>query len=140
MLFKLVLVFTTAFALGLSLYPVFIKLYTKNDIIDRRETRKVHLNEVPTMGGVPIFLSFLISIFIWLSFTELQHQRYIIGTLLFVFFLGLRDDFVNLKPITGLPIFPVIIFKLLFAQTPSEPCVLWLIPIVQIDIAAPAFA
>lgn len=102
MLFKLVLVFTTAFALGLSLYPVFIKLYTKNDLVDRRETRKVHLNEVPTMGGVPIFLAFLISIFIWLSFTELQDQRYIIGSLLFVFFLGLRDDFVNLKPITKL--------------------------------------
>jgi UDP-N-acetylmuramyl pentapeptide phosphotransferase/UDP-N-acetylglucosamine-1-phosphate transferase len=102
MLFKLILVFTTAFVLGLSLYPVFIKLYTKNDIVDRRETRKVHLNEVPTMGGVPIFLAFLISIFIWLSFTELQHQRFIIGTLIFIFFLGLRDDFISLKPITKL--------------------------------------
>ena len=96
------LIFLTAFVLGLSLYPVFIKIYTKNNIVDRKEARKVHLNEVPTMGGVPIFIAFLISIFIWFSYSELQEQRYIIGPLIFIFVLGLRDDFISLKPIIKL--------------------------------------
>lgn len=102
MLFKLLLIFFTAFALGLSLYPVFIRLYTKNNIVDKRDVRKVHLNEVPTMGGVPIFLAFLIAIFIWISYSEIQELRYLIGTLVFMFFVGLRDDFVNLKAFTKL--------------------------------------
>lgn len=100
--FEFVLIFFTAFASGLSLYPVFIRLYTKNNIVDKRDARKVHINEVPTMGGVPIFLAFLIAIFIWISYTELQEQRYFIGTLVFIFFVGLRDDFVNLKAFTKL--------------------------------------
>ncbi len=100
--FNLILIFLTSFVLGLSLYPVFIKLYTKNNLIDKRDVRKIHLNEVPTMGGVPIFLAFLVSTFIWISFTELQEQRYLIGTLIFIFFIGLRDDFVSLKPIVKL--------------------------------------
>ena len=40
----------------------------------------------------------------------------------------------------GLPILPVIKFKLLMLATPSEPWVDWLMPIVQILIAAGAFA
>lgn len=100
--FNLILIFLTSFVLGLSLYPVFIRLYSKNNIVDKRDIRKIHLNEVPTMGGVPVFLAFLVSTFIWISYTELQEQRYLIGTLIFIFFLGLRDDFVNLKPIIKL--------------------------------------
>ena len=102
MLFKLLLIFFTAFVSGLSLYPVFIRLYTKNNIVDKRDVRKVHINEVPTMGGVPIFIAFLIAIFIWISYSELQEQRYLIGTLVFMFFVGLRDDFVNLRAFTKL--------------------------------------
>jgi len=97
-----ILIFLTSFVLGLSLYPVFIKLYSKNNIIDKRDIRKIHLNEVPTMGGVPIFIAFLISTFIWISYSELQEKHYLIGSLVFIFFIGLRDDFVNLNPITKL--------------------------------------
>jgi len=100
--FDLPLAFLTAYVFGLSLYPVFIKIYSQNNLVDKRDVRKVHLVEVPTMGGVPIFIAFLVSIFIWLSFSELEDQRYFIGALIFIFFLGLRDDFVNLKPITKL--------------------------------------
>ncbi len=100
--FNLILIFFTSFVLGLSLYPVFIRLYTRNDIIDKRDIRKIHINEVPTMGGVPIFLAFLVSTFIWISNPEIQEQRYLIGTLIFIFFIGLRDDFVSLKPIVKL--------------------------------------
>lgn len=100
--FNLILIFLTSFVLGLSLYPVFIRLYTRNDIIDKRDIRKIHINEVPTMGGVPIFLAFLVSTFIWISFPELQEQRYLVGTLIFIFFIGLRDDFVSLRPIVKL--------------------------------------
>ena len=100
--FDLPLIYLTAYVFGLSLYPVFIKLYSKNNLVDKRDVRKVHLVEVPTMAGVPIFIAFLVSIFIWIPSSELQEQRYLIGALIFIFFLGLRDDFVNLKPITKL--------------------------------------
>ena len=98
MLFDLVLVFITALALGMSLFPVFIKLSSNSKIIDKKEHRKIHLYDVPTLGGVPIFISFLVSVFIWGSLTDLVSLRFLIGSLLFVFFIGLRDDFVWPEP------------------------------------------
>ena len=63
--FNLVLVFFTALVLGLSLFPVFIRLSSNKKIVDKREPRKIHLNEVPTLGGVPIFcLLFNISVYL----------------------------------------------------------------------------
>jgi UDP-N-acetylmuramyl pentapeptide phosphotransferase/UDP-N-acetylglucosamine-1-phosphate transferase len=100
--FNLLLIFLTSFVLGLSLYPVFIRLYSKNNIVDKRDIRKIHLVEVPTMGGVPIFLAFLVATFIWISSAELLEQRYLLGMLIFIFFLGLRDDFISLRPIVKL--------------------------------------
>ena len=100
--FEASLIFLTAFVLGLSIFPVFIRLYTKNNILDRRDHRKVHLNEVPTMGGVPILIAFTIALFIWFSNDELAENRYILGALLFMLFIGLRDDFISLKPVVKL--------------------------------------
>ncbi len=100
--FSYALIFLTALVLGLSLYPVFIRLYTKNNIVDKRDVRKIHLVEVPTMGGVPIFLAFLVAVLIWVNYLDIQEHRFLIGTLIFMFFIGLRDDFVSLKPIIKL--------------------------------------
>jgi UDP-GlcNAc:undecaprenyl-phosphate GlcNAc-1-phosphate transferase len=100
--FEVLLISLTAIVLGLCLYPVFIRLYAKNNILDKREGRKIHLNEVPTMGGVPIFIAFLVTIFIWLPFNDLAANRYLIGSLIFILFIGLRDDFVDLKPMAKL--------------------------------------
>jgi UDP-GlcNAc:undecaprenyl-phosphate GlcNAc-1-phosphate transferase len=96
------LIFITAFFLGMAIYPVFIRLYTKKNILDRRESRKIHLKEVPTMGGVPLFIAFLVTTFIWSSFADLAENRYLIGSLVFILFVGLRDDFINLKPMVKL--------------------------------------
>jgi UDP-GlcNAc:undecaprenyl-phosphate GlcNAc-1-phosphate transferase len=100
--FDLVLVFLTSLILGLSIFPVFIRLSYNNKITDKREARKIHLHEVPTLGGVPIFVSFLVSLFIWGTYADLLALRFLAGSLLFVFFIGLRDDFVSLKPLTKL--------------------------------------
>lgn len=101
-LFELLLVAFTAYALGLSLYPVFISLYERFNLLDKRDRRKVHIKEVPTMGGVPIFIAFIVATFIWLSYIELAQNRYLMGSLVFMLFVGLRDDFINLKPIIKL--------------------------------------
>ena len=92
------LIFITSFILGMAIYPVFIRLYTKNRIFDKRDSRKIHLQDVPTMGGVPMFIAFLVTIFIWSSFSALAENRFLIGSLIFMMFVGLRDDFINLRP------------------------------------------
>lgn len=92
------LIFITSFILGMAIYPVFIRLYTKKRIFDKRDSRKIHLQDVPTMGGVPMFIAFLVTIFIWSSFSALAENRFLIGSLIFMMFVGLRDDFINLRP------------------------------------------
>lgn len=53
---------------------------------------------MPSMGGVPIFLSAIITLLIFLPAYQIQNIRFIIGAAFLIFILGLRDDLLPLKP------------------------------------------
>jgi UDP-N-acetylmuramyl pentapeptide phosphotransferase/UDP-N-acetylglucosamine-1-phosphate transferase len=46
------------------------------------------------MGGISIFIGFLIATLIWMDFSEWQTSRYVLSSLFIVFILGVRDDIV----------------------------------------------
>lgn len=87
----------TAFSIGISIFPVLIKIFTKFNYSDAPGGRKIHLNEVPSMGGIAFFIAALLSILIWNWPLSPLSYRFLIGGILLVFFVGLRDDMVELK-------------------------------------------
>lgn len=52
------------------------------------------------MGGVAIFIGFIIASLIWIDMDYWKEMRIILIALVMIFFIGLRDDLLPLKPIT----------------------------------------
>lgn len=78
--------------------PVIIAAAKKRNLFDHPDyNRKIHSESVPTLGGIAIFLSFLLSYSVspWSdSFTGFS---YLVAALLILFFVGLKDDLVTLS-------------------------------------------
>ncbi len=64
--------------------------------------RKIHTVHTPSMGGLPIFIGFAISLLIWIPFEGLREIKYVISALTIMFIIGFRDDLINLRAIQKL--------------------------------------
>lgn len=94
----ILLTLTTAFLIGFLAMPVLIGAFKKMQVVDKPGGRKIHKNETPSMGGIVIFLSVLLTAFLWLDISNLVDIRYVIAAFALMFFVGLRDDLVELSP------------------------------------------
>lgn len=54
------------------------------------------------MGGIAIFLGFFIASLIWVDITHWKEIRFILIALFMVFFIGVRDDLIPLRPVVKL--------------------------------------
>ncbi|HCX77633.1 MAG TPA: undecaprenyl-phosphate alpha-N-acetylglucosaminyl 1-phosphate transferase, partial [Algoriphagus sp.] len=87
----------TAFSVGFFVTPILIKLLHKAQIGDLPGGRKIHKKFIPSMGGIAFFLAASIAMTIWAWQFPLPDIRYLLGAIALVFFVGLRDDMVELK-------------------------------------------
>jgi UDP-GlcNAc:undecaprenyl-phosphate/decaprenyl-phosphate GlcNAc-1-phosphate transferase len=87
----------TAFSLGFLITPVVIHLLVKAKIGDRPGGRKIHKRFTPSMGGIAFVMSSLIAMGIWGWQFPLPDIKYLFGAIVLMFFVGLRDDMVELK-------------------------------------------
>lgn len=92
----------TAFFLGFLSMPILIYGFQKLKLVDEPGGRKIHSNATPSMGGIVIVLSILITSLVWLNHSDLFEIRYMLASLALMFFVGLRDDLVVLSPIQKL--------------------------------------
>lgn len=94
----ILLTLVTAFLIGFLAMPVLIGAFKKMQVVDKPGGRKIHKNETPSMGGAVIVLSVLLTAFLWLDVSNLVDIRYVIAAFALMFFVGLRDDLVELSP------------------------------------------
>jgi len=92
-----ILAFLTSFATSILFFPVLIQLFTKYKLSDSPGGRKIHQNVVPSMGGIGFFMAATISLGIWIWQFSIPDIRYVFGGIILMFFVGLRDDFVELR-------------------------------------------
>lgn len=95
----LVCIFTMITTLVLT--PLFKWVAKKVNITDKPEARRVHEKEMPTMGGITIFISFYLSSFFLLPIPLNQILPLFLGSLIVVV-TGMIDDIYNLKPLIKL--------------------------------------
>lgn len=102
--FSAALAFVLAFVLALLVIPVIINYSHKLNMIDNpaadadEQFRKMHKVPIPTMGGVGIFIGFILSTSLW---TILNFNPTIIAMaigLAVLFAMGIYDDRKNLPP------------------------------------------
>ncbi len=87
----------TAFSVGFLVTPILISLLKKMNIGDLPGGRKIHKKFIPSMGGIGFALSAFVAISIWGWQFPLPDMRYLLGAITLMFFVGLRDDMVELK-------------------------------------------
>jgi UDP-GlcNAc:undecaprenyl-phosphate GlcNAc-1-phosphate transferase len=82
----------TAFAI-----PSIIKIAEIKHLFDVPDERKHHSRSVPTLGGMAIFAGVIFAVTFWTDQVQIVELQYIITSLLILFFIGIKDDLVNLR-------------------------------------------
>jgi UDP-GlcNAc:undecaprenyl-phosphate GlcNAc-1-phosphate transferase len=93
-----VVLFLFSFFLSLSITPLIIKLSHRYGFIAEPREDRWHKNPTALLGGIGIFVSFIISFLIFIPLNKLTLGFLICSTA--IFSLGLYDDLVELKPYT----------------------------------------
>jgi UDP-GlcNAc:undecaprenyl-phosphate GlcNAc-1-phosphate transferase len=88
----------TSFVICFLVIPVIIKYSLEKNLVDIPGRRKIHKKITPSMGGIAIFLGFVIASLIWVDISQWKNIRIIMIALFIVFFIGVRDDLVPLRP------------------------------------------
>ena len=94
----IILGFTLALAISLYAVPVVIRIVHALKLFDKPNERSAAVCPVPTLGGIAIFLSFLFASAIGLSGNEMPGYIYIIIAVTLMFFVGLKDDILDISP------------------------------------------
>jgi len=110
MISTLILLFVIALSLSLALTPVARALGIRLGAMDIPMERKVHTQPIPRIGGVAVFLSFVITSLFANKFIPNVSESYIFGFKISMGYLGacvvmgcgLWDDFRRLNPWTKL--------------------------------------
>jgi UDP-GlcNAc:undecaprenyl-phosphate/decaprenyl-phosphate GlcNAc-1-phosphate transferase len=94
------IILTLVMALGISLYavPVVIRIANALKMYDQPNSRSSANIAVPTLGGIAIYLSFTISASIGVNGYIFPGLTSIFVALLFMFFVGIKDDILNISP------------------------------------------
>ncbi|APC50319.1 undecaprenyl/decaprenyl-phosphate alpha-N-acetylglucosaminyl 1-phosphate transferase [Virgibacillus halodenitrificans] len=82
--------------ISLIITPIVIKYAKKLNATDKPNYRKVHKDPIPTLGGLAIFMSFLIGLVILQPVSE-YHLAIVIGGFIMII-LGFFDDLFDLSP------------------------------------------
>ena len=97
---QIVLGIIIAFAITLLVIPVIIVIAKAKKLYDvPDDKRKLHKEPIPSLGGLGMFVGFILSILLTLNFsTEAPEFQYYIVAFLLIFFLGIKDDIMILSP------------------------------------------
>lgn len=112
----LILVFITSFFVVLLSTPSLIKVAILKRLFDAPgDTRKLHTRMIPTIGGIIIFAGTVFSFSLWfpsdritdlnntpLLLKAINDYKYIVSTLLVMFFVGVKDDIIGTAPVKKL--------------------------------------
>lgn len=89
----------TGILISFCLTPVVKLLSFKIGAVDEPGERKVHERKMPRLGGVAIFFSFLISLFIYIPFSEFYSLLGLLLGGLIILIVGVVDDIYAIRPI-----------------------------------------
>ena len=94
-----------SFVLSLCFMPLIIKFCKKRELYDYQSSRKIHSGNIPRIGGIGIFASFIISSVLFLLLTQrisIWNNLPILVAALIIFTCGIIDDLKNLPAIVKL--------------------------------------
>ena len=88
-------------AFGVSFYglPALINIANQKRLFDFPDERKVHHNPIPALGGLAIYAGFMTAFLLTVSFAGDNYVfQYLVVAGVIIFFVGLKDDLLNIAP------------------------------------------
>lgn len=89
----------TAFIITFLAIPSVIRVAEIKHLFDAPDLpggRKNHKSSIPTLGGLGIFAGLILSVTFWAQQQQIIELQYIITVLTLMFFIGMKDDIVNM--------------------------------------------
>lgn len=96
--------FATSFLITYIAIPSIIKVAKLKNLFDEPGFRKSHFSNIPTLGGLAVFMGMIFSITFWTDSAYLPELQYIISAIIIIFFIGIKDDIIAIDPIKKLGI------------------------------------
>lgn len=97
---SILLSFFTAFVVSHASIPSIIGVARMKQLFDEPGERTSHKYKTPTLGGLAIFAGLLVGVSLWCNSYQFVDFQYIIGALVVMFFIGLKDDILIIAPWT----------------------------------------
>lgn len=88
-----ILALSMGFAIVVISIPPVIKIARAKKLYEPLDERKRHARDIPPFGGVAIFIGFVISTIVATESYVFESLKYIIASIILIFFIGLKDDF-----------------------------------------------
>ncbi len=95
---NLVLIFASAFILVLGATPVIRRLAGRWGVVARPDARRVHLSPVPLLGGIAIYIGFIVALLLFGEGWVLSQAISILIGATIMSFLGIWDDRRGVRP------------------------------------------
>lgn len=114
--FTAVFVFLLSFSVAYFALPSIIYVVKQKNLMDSPNERSSHKEKTPTLGGISFFVSIVFTLMVFRPFDIDQVGINILSGVGVLFFVGLKDDLVGVKPSTKI-IGQIIATLMLFFST-----------------------
>lgn len=99
---QIIISFISSLLIVLIAIPSVIRVSYLKHLYDVPDERKSHDSVIPTLGGLAIFAGFMISSSLCIPSDSDINYNFLVGALMIVFFIGLKDDILITAPIKKL--------------------------------------
>jgi len=98
-MFDILLTIAIAFTITFLAIPVIISVAEGKKLFDVPDARKIHNIPIPSLGGLGIYAGFILSCLVMIPFANAPEFQYFFAAAFVIFFLGLKDDILDISPI-----------------------------------------
>lgn len=88
---------SVSFVIAFIAIPAIIRVADEKGLFDVPDSRKLHTKPIASLGGVGIFIGFLLSLLLCASVQQAPEFQYFYAASLLMFFLGIKDDILILS-------------------------------------------
>lgn len=90
-----------SFFIGWAAMPIVLKIAKAKHFVVKPNKRTSHKGEVPNIGGLDIFFSFMLTYMVF-EYNHLQEYQFLLIGIFVIFLIGFVDDILDLTPLSKL--------------------------------------
>ena len=95
---RLILTLGMSVFITLVLIPSIVDIARAKSLVATPNVRTSHTSNTPNLGGIAIFIGFMISCLIFLNSQTFFKFQYLVVGCLIIFFIGFKDDIIGITP------------------------------------------